>query len=194
MIRRTPRSTRTDTLFPYTTLFRSTWPEGHNMVMYTGSQVNRSAEDSARAKWLLDIVDENTTVLVDEAHELVIGESQTADNVRAICEKAGEVASGSATWAKEARDLLGYKGLFPENLGKEVVGTVLRRGGELLQEVTCSMLAEDGIYIRREHDLAALDYRTILDQENEDRNKHYMDALAPEIGRASCRERVCQYV
>src|SRR3546814_15024097 len=41
------------------------------------------------------------------------------------------------------------------------------------------MLAEDGIYIRREHDLAALDYRTILDQENEDRNKHYMDALAP---------------
>src|SRR3546814_2826390 len=30
MIRRPPRSTRTDTLFPYTTLFRSTsWLEGH---------------------------------------------------------------------------------------------------------------------------------------------------------------------
>src|SRR3546814_957341 len=27
MIRRPPRSTRTDTLFPYTTLFRSTWNE-----------------------------------------------------------------------------------------------------------------------------------------------------------------------
>src|SRR3546814_7705665 len=27
MIRRPPRSTRTDTLFPYTTLFRSCWPE-----------------------------------------------------------------------------------------------------------------------------------------------------------------------
>src|SRR3546814_15522628 len=26
MIRRPPRSTRTDTLFPYTTLFRSQWP------------------------------------------------------------------------------------------------------------------------------------------------------------------------
>src|SRR3546814_19638962 len=26
MIRRPPRSTRTDTLFPYTTLFRSPWP------------------------------------------------------------------------------------------------------------------------------------------------------------------------
>src|SRR3546814_1559073 len=28
MIRRPPRSTRTDTLFPYTTLFRSGWKEG----------------------------------------------------------------------------------------------------------------------------------------------------------------------
>src|SRR3546814_5998682 len=26
MLRRPPRSTRSDTLFPYTTLFRSTWP------------------------------------------------------------------------------------------------------------------------------------------------------------------------
>src|SRR3546814_3624588 len=33
MIRRPPRSTRTDTLFPYTTLFRSPWfsePHGYN--------------------------------------------------------------------------------------------------------------------------------------------------------------------
>src|SRR3546814_13943105 len=30
MIRRPPRSTRTDTLFPYTTLFRSHRPEGHD--------------------------------------------------------------------------------------------------------------------------------------------------------------------
>src|SRR3546814_19703521 len=29
MIRRPPRSTRTDTLFPYTTLFRSPWNNGH---------------------------------------------------------------------------------------------------------------------------------------------------------------------
>src|SRR3546814_8249690 len=30
MIRRPPRSTRTDTLFPYTTLFRSRWLHKHN--------------------------------------------------------------------------------------------------------------------------------------------------------------------
>src|SRR3546814_3553291 len=32
MIRRPPRSTRTDTLFPYTTLFRSTSNSGHLLV------------------------------------------------------------------------------------------------------------------------------------------------------------------
>src|SRR3546814_20024226 len=36
MIRRPPRSTRTDTLFPYTTLFRShppDWPDGHRTAL-----------------------------------------------------------------------------------------------------------------------------------------------------------------
>src|SRR3546814_10571050 len=32
MIRRPPRSTRTDTLFPYTTLFRSLWQGGPNRM------------------------------------------------------------------------------------------------------------------------------------------------------------------
>src|SRR3546814_15587573 len=32
MIRRPPRSTRTDTLFPYTTLFRSDWPFWHSVI------------------------------------------------------------------------------------------------------------------------------------------------------------------
>src|SRR3546814_5270613 len=37
MIRRPPRSTRTDTLFPYTTLFRSTWgPGGTARMARTG--------------------------------------------------------------------------------------------------------------------------------------------------------------
>src|SRR3546814_14340710 len=32
MIRRPPRSTRTDTLFPYTTLFRSPWPRSGRLA------------------------------------------------------------------------------------------------------------------------------------------------------------------
>src|SRR3546814_10267761 len=43
MIRRPPRSTRTDTLFPYTTLFRSVRGISDNSI--------RSAEDGARILW-----------------------------------------------------------------------------------------------------------------------------------------------
>src|SRR3546814_12971187 len=36
MIRRPPRSTRTDTLFPYTTLFRSQDYRGHRIIQHSG--------------------------------------------------------------------------------------------------------------------------------------------------------------
>src|SRR3546814_19724163 len=47
MIPRPPRSTRTDTLFPYTTLFRS-WREAHRGV--DGSPVDDGAERRAAAE------------------------------------------------------------------------------------------------------------------------------------------------
>src|SRR3546814_12805915 len=41
MIRRPPRSTRTDTLFPYTTLFRSSFEGGTNIIgLHCGSVAN----------------------------------------------------------------------------------------------------------------------------------------------------------
>src|SRR3546814_9247290 len=44
MIRRPPRSTRTDTLFPYTTLFRSQihWPEGRAQRLLHPRQPDRN--------------------------------------------------------------------------------------------------------------------------------------------------------
>src|SRR3546814_17966415 len=45
MIRRPPRSTRTDTLFPYTTLFRSTFLDGENGILrYRGYPIEQLAE------------------------------------------------------------------------------------------------------------------------------------------------------
>src|SRR3546814_15317160 len=47
MIRRPPRSTRTDTLFPYTTLFRSRGTGGfedHDAVSHAGDLANNAAE------------------------------------------------------------------------------------------------------------------------------------------------------
>src|SRR3546814_17029733 len=45
MIRRPPRSTRTDTLFPYTTLFRSAWQVGA-AVGYSNFQVGAKFGDT----------------------------------------------------------------------------------------------------------------------------------------------------
>src|SRR3546814_9936179 len=50
MIRRPPRSTRTDTLFPYTTLFRSTWmtsrvPSALSIASFTGSPIRNDTSD-----------------------------------------------------------------------------------------------------------------------------------------------------
>src|SRR3546814_11810308 len=47
MIRRPPRSTRTDTLFPYTTLFRSTWPCGNTVWLPSPAQATGAEEFAA---------------------------------------------------------------------------------------------------------------------------------------------------
>src|SRR3546814_20882732 len=44
MIRRPPRSTRTDTLFPYTTLFRSLPPEGYSAPLIFSTKARKSDE------------------------------------------------------------------------------------------------------------------------------------------------------
>src|SRR3546814_15929840 len=49
MIRRPPRSTRTDTLFPYTTLFRSHWPiRRGRLVGGLFTRIDRSSRLSSR--------------------------------------------------------------------------------------------------------------------------------------------------
>src|SRR3546814_11046612 len=44
MIRRPPRSTRTDTLFPYTTLFRSTMSNGNGVTATLGNAAESFAD------------------------------------------------------------------------------------------------------------------------------------------------------
>src|SRR3546814_15397335 len=79
MIRRPPRSTRTDTLFPYTTLFRSYYrtvaPEGIEQAMeveatrLSGLAIDRRAVEAERGavieEWVHDI-EENPEALLEE--------------------------------------------------------------------------------------------------------------------------------
>src|SRR3546814_20104596 len=60
MIRRPPRSTRTDTLFPYTTLFRSRWPKvmrrvaGYNLdIFHNQSERPYTTDNSVNLAHLL---------------------------------------------------------------------------------------------------------------------------------------------
>src|SRR3546814_11557379 len=55
MIRRPPRSTRTDTLFPYTTLFRSVRPVKDKSVIATN---DRDRQDAALAPTLKERVED----------------------------------------------------------------------------------------------------------------------------------------
>src|SRR3546814_9539915 len=79
MIRRPPRSTRTDTLFPYTTLFRSCTTELGYTAIVSGEFAKRNAKviavsvDDAEShnKWIEDINDTQNTkvefpILADE--------------------------------------------------------------------------------------------------------------------------------
>src|SRR3546814_10538977 len=60
MIRRPPRSTRTDTLFPYTTLFRSaSWAKLYGVPLMCnefGVYRDGGAAETDRAKYLADVV------------------------------------------------------------------------------------------------------------------------------------------
>src|SRR3546814_20393671 len=50
MLRRLPRSTLTDTLFPFTTLFRSQFDSGQNMAMHRDDPTAVSHESSPAAR------------------------------------------------------------------------------------------------------------------------------------------------
>src|SRR3546814_6470238 len=64
MIRRPPRSTRTDTLFPYTTLFRST---GHgDEIAGTGRNSTRDREDRLRSSGCLGSSRSRKSVVGDQ--------------------------------------------------------------------------------------------------------------------------------
>src|SRR3546814_12697555 len=62
MIRRPPRSTRTDTLFPYTTLFRS----AHVLNGLDGLLRSRAPDQSSRSDLLVHVEDDQITALQRE--------------------------------------------------------------------------------------------------------------------------------
>src|SRR3546814_20254295 len=68
MIRRPPRSTRTDTLFPYTTLFRSKRPVQRRQPGKVAVEAARLGEDAAAGLDLVDLEHDDAALPVAAPH------------------------------------------------------------------------------------------------------------------------------
>src|SRR3546814_18967638 len=85
MVRRPPRSTRTDTLFPYTTLFRSAQEKGLGVapLLRSGRGVGVRARSELRGE-----IHADRARFVDEAGQVV--EVDAADDARGVGDVAAE--------------------------------------------------------------------------------------------------------
>ena len=138
------------------------WPEGYNLIITTYSQFT-GKEDTPRAQWLSGIVDRNMLFILDEAHNTLTAKSNRGRNFRKAINLLPPqnvvFATGTPTRNPNGMDL--YKPLFPrsDTLDMDNLLNNIARGGEVAQETFATMLAEDGVMIRRDHDLSTVDYR-----------------------------------
>lgn len=166
------------------------WEPSSNLVLATYTQFNKAVTPPSRRRvasfrphdrgmWLREVADANTMVVMDEAHNAASGDSHVGRNFEAVMDKVGMVVYASATWAKHARNFSIFRRMFPRKFPTKNLVDVIRRGGETMQETLSSMLAREGVLIRREHDLSKCEFTTELDEGNKERNHEYVDRLAP---------------
>src|SRR3546814_19624329 len=99
MIRRPPRSTRTDPLCPYTTLFRSLVMEGEDHGGERHDDVERQAEDTEH---IVEIEPHALEVLAEAQGEQILDEArQQADHARDDGDRIDQRAH--AGWAGRVR-------------------------------------------------------------------------------------------
>ncbi|MGH8156565.1 MAG: strawberry notch C-terminal domain-containing protein [Rhodanobacter sp.] len=148
----------------------------YNLILATYSQFNRDKAVSAKSRWIATAAS-GASLLLDEAHNAA-GDSNTGENIRQAVELAESVTYSSATSIKQSSNVLLYSRLFPDSVDLGQLPQTLQAGGEVLQEVLSGMLASDGVFIRREHDLSALEFRTVTDVKREARHRDQSDRLA----------------
>src|SRR3546814_1548531 len=90
MIRRHPRSTRTDTLFPYTTLFRS--------AADTHEDRQRRRRLAREAQWgaALEVVQHEARVVAIAAGDIAYGRPVSVEDYKRLCEAVERLADAEA--------------------------------------------------------------------------------------------------
>lgn len=156
-------------------LSSGTMPTDAMLSMSTYSQFN--SEEGRKADWL-ERVAHGCLLLLDESHNAA-GDSNTATNIAAAASGAAAVGYSSATFAKDAKNLVAYAPLFPQSVNAMELPEILRLGGEPMMETLSGMLAERGNMIRREHDLSGVTFCSHIDDQRLERNRHLCDQLSP---------------
>src|SRR3546814_12576505 len=105
MILRPPRSNRTDTLFPYTTLFRSSEIGAHRAAV--APAVGRRGPRTIARRPTLHAGDHDCLPLVVAGHAGAAG-VRRAISSRSTCSKRADTVSG-ARWATASRAVLDRK-------------------------------------------------------------------------------------
>ena len=150
--------------------------EGYTVTLATYSQFNREMSKSVKSSWL-GTAAAGSLMLLDESHNAA-GDSNTAKNVASAVEKSLGCIYSSATFAKNAKNMSAYSKVFPPSVSGEDLPEIIEAGGDPLMEILSSNLAEDGVMVRREHDMSNLAFNTVDDVEHMDRNKALSDQLS----------------
>src|SRR3546814_10506773 len=199
MIRRPPRSTRTDTRFPYTTLFRSFRDALRRGDSYVIEVTNMRADGTRFPVEVhsANFEHEGQPCLVAVARDLS-GRAEAESRYRELTEM---VDKGVIVRGADGRIL--YANAAATGLLDAEVGTTLE---EVLRSGDWLVVDEDGRVLREPEmpSFQALSSgRTASGQiigfyNKRQRRLTWLSVTSvpqyAEIGRASCRERVCQYV
>ena len=152
---------------------------GYNIIFTTYSQI--SSEDSPKAEWLLQEV-QNSIFIADEAHVAAGSDSNMSHVVFDMQTRAWGVVYSSGTWAKSSENLHIYSRAFPPAINIATLTASMRSGGAGFAEVFSSMLAYDGAFIRREHDLSKVEISVEIDTINKQRNIAISDSVSEVLG------------
>lgn len=130
-----------------------------------------------KSLWLSKAV-KTSAFMLDESHNASGEISQTGLNLMHCVLNANSVVYSSATFARGQKNMNIYRRILPDNMDVAALQSTLEAGGEAAQEALSAMLAEDGVLIRREHDLSMLTFDSRIDNINKSRNEEYADKLA----------------
>lgn len=135
-------------------------------------------------KFLTELTRQTKAVLVlDEAHNFAGASSNAAEYMEHLTQLAGEVIYSSATYAKGEHNLTLYHRALPSKIDMAELKEVVGLGGLPLQESVAQMLAEDGVFMRRERPMQSRELISVVDEGRLDRNRAMGDVYADVMNR-----------